>query len=443
MTSGGTPRTVRSILRRAAAFAAVATLSLAAPVLGGATAVPYALLAIGAFATADGTLFELFARPGDRQAGRLDGLASFALAITALVLLIGFFEMPTGVFVATVLLVGYGNLVEQAVRSRRTAEIFATAGFALGGFAAAVAGQLAVAAATGTGAGLPQMLFLAATGTLLAALLRSIFFAREDPLVLFSVGLLLWLFADIGVDVGQVGILVALAVTVGFGYLSWALDTASIPGMLTGILLGLLTLVLGGYGWFVILLAFFAIGGLAAKFRYEDKQARGVAEPQGGARGSGNVLGNSAPALVAVVLFAAGGRLPVAEATFLYAFAGSVGTALADTLSSEVGGLYDAPRLVTTLEPVEPGTDGAVTWQGEVAGIGGAALIAALAALFFGVGAGGVAVVIAAGLLGMTADSLLGATVEGGWLGNQAVNFLATTTGAVVGGGSALALGLV
>jgi len=123
---------------------------------------------------------------------------------------------------------------------------------------------------------------------------------------------------------------------------------------------------------------------------------------------------------------------------------------MADTLSSEFGGLFDAPRLVTTLRPVAPGTDGAITWQGEVAGVAGAGLVAALAALampFGGSAAIGdlagpaaagttVAVPVAvavtgAGFVGMTVDSLLGATVEGGRIGNQGVNTLATLSGAL------------
>ena len=123
---------------------------------------------------------------------------------------------------------------------------------------------------------------------------------------------------------------------------------------------------------------------------------------------------------------------------------------MADTLSSEFGGLFDAPRLVTTLRPVDPGTDGAITWQGEVAGVAGAGLVAALAALAMPLAGsattGGIAAsaaagapvavpvavaVTGAGFVGMTIDSLLGATVEGDRVGNQAVNTLATLSGAL------------
>ncbi|MFB6217700.1 MAG: TIGR00297 family protein, partial [Halobacteriaceae archaeon] len=421
-----------------------ATLAVGAPALGLAAAAPFGAVAVGAFLTSGGPVFELFAREGDRQEGRLASLAGFALAATGLALLTPAFGMPVGVFVATVLLVGYGNLGDALARAVRGGEFPAATGFVVAGTLAAVAGQLAPAAVAGrVPAVTPTAVFLGASGALLAALVRSVFVGREDALVVLSVGMALWLLADVGTGAGWTTVGVGLAVTAGFGYLSWTLGTASVPGMLTGVLLGLLTVVLGGYGWFAVLIAFFGVGGLSAKYRYDEKLDRGVAEPQGGARGSGNVLGNAAPAVAAVVLFAASGRLPLPRELFLYAFTGSLATALGDTLSSEIGGLYDKPRLVTTLDAVPPGTDGAVTWQGELAGLAGAAAVAGLAGWLFSLPLAGAVLVVGAGLVGMTTDSLLGATVEGGRVGNQAVNFLATATGAVVGAAFALAAGLL
>jgi uncharacterized protein (TIGR00297 family) len=117
---------------------------------------------------------------------------------------------------------------------------------------------------------------------------------------------------------------------------------------------------------------------------------------------------------------------------------------MTDTFSSEFGGLYDNPRLITTFERVDPGTDGAVTWQGIVAGLVGAVIIAGIAgATIDSVGAVGAGLVVACGFVGMTVDSILGATVEGTVVGNQGVNTLATLAAAVTGVGLALALGLV
>ncbi|AXR77027.1 DUF92 domain-containing protein [Natrarchaeobaculum sulfurireducens] len=427
-------------VRRAAVFAALCTLSLAVPLFGpvvGATVATVAL--VGAFAVTDGPLFELLAYPGDYEDRRLYGLITFVLAGVALGLVAVAGSLSIAIFVGTVLLVGYGNLAEQLVRSVTDDDVLVVTGFCLAATAAAVAGQVVTLwLANGVvGAALPSVLFLAASGALLAALLRDVLLLYDDPIVMLSVGLLLWLLAELEPAIGATEIALALAVTVALGYASYALGTASVAGMLTGVLLGLVTIVLGGYGWFVVLIAFFAIGGLSTKFRYDRKEELGVAEDNDGARGSGNVLGNAAVALAAVLGYAASSATLLPgdpdPALFLFAFAGSVSTAMSDTLSSEIGSIFETPRLITTLEPVEPGTDGGVTWQGGLAGLVGGAIVAAISyALFPEVDALGATIIVAAGFVGMIVDSILGATLEGSLLGNQGVNFLATLSGALV-----------
>ena len=449
-----------STVRRAGAFAAVGTLSLLVPaasragdpavttVIGTAPFIGIAVLAL--YVVEEGTLFELFARPGDRRDKRLYGLASFALAVAGLALITVQFDLAAAGFVAAVTILVYGNLGEQLVRTYSDEPVLATAGFSAAGFAAGVGSQFAAASltgsatATGSGFDLPVALFFAASGALLGSLLRTVLFERDDPLVVVSIALLLWLFADLAVPVTTTRIVVALGVTVVLGYVSYALETASLPGMLTGVLLGLLTIVLGDYGWFLMLISFFGLGGLSTKFRYEEKEARGIAEENEGARGSGNVLANSLTALLSLLAAAASPTfIPVPPQLFLFAFAGAIAAAMSDTFSSEFGGLFDDPRLITTLEPVPPGTDGAITWQGEVAGIVGAGIIAGIAGVMFeSVAAVGVGVILVAGVVGMTVDSLLGATVEGRWVGNQSVNFLATLVAAVAAAGLAVATGL-
>lgn len=454
-------------VRRAGAFALVGALSLAAPFLGPAIAAPFALIAgLAAFVINDGPVFELFARSGDRQERTLYGLAGFALAIAGLALFSSVFEMPTFVFVASVLVLSGGTVAEAVAQEWRGTQIAGVVGFVVGGTLTGAAGQLAVGLAAPTP---PPALavFYAASGALLGALVRSVLFERDDPLVLFSTGLLLWLLAELSLSVPAMGIGLALAVSAGFGYLAYALGTASIPGMVTGVLSGLLMIVLGGFGWFALLIAFFAGGGLATKFRYDRKRDRGIAEDDGGARGSGNVLANAAVALGAVLGYAAAPLLPVDGELFRFVFAGSIAAAMADTLSSEIGGLYDTPRLITTLEPVPPGTDGGVTWQGALAGLGGAVLVAGLAVLVLDVTPAGAAIIAAAGVAGMIVDSLLGALFENqrfdsllpgangapgtersvGSLGalefdNRTVNFLATLAAALVCAALAVGVGL-
>jgi uncharacterized protein (TIGR00297 family) len=107
--------------------------------------------------------------------------------------------------------------------------------------------------------------------------------------------------------------------------------------------------------------------------------------------------------------------------------------AAADTVSSEIGQVLGGrPRMITTLHAVEPGTDGAVSAVGTVAGVVAAAIVA---------GAGSWAMrgdwslfklSCAGAVFGLLFDSLLGATLERkGWLDNDGVNFLSTGSAAV------------
>ena len=413
---------------------------MAAPVLGRAAFAPFAAVALlAAFVVTDGPLFDLFARPADRREGRLNGLVGFALAAAGLAILATEIGLPIGLFVAAVLVLAYGNLGKRLVAETSDNPFLGVAGFAAGGSIAGVGGQVAVASLTSSSILLPRFAFLAVAGTLVAALFREMLFERDDPVVMLSTGLLLWLFDGLATGVGTVEVAAGLAITVALGYTSYALGTASVAGMLSGVLLGLLVVVFGGFGWFAVLITFFGVGALSTKFRYDDKKRRGIAEENEGARGTGNVLGNAAVALTCVLCFAASGSLPIDGTLFQYAFAGSMAAALSDTLSSELGGLYDDPRLITTLERVPPGTDGGVTWQGEVFGLAGAVVVAGVAfGLLPDVSTLGAVAVAAGGVVGMTVDSVLGATVEGPEFGNEAVNFAATLVGAVVSAVAAL-----
>ena len=432
------------------ALVAPLVVSIEEPALATVAAIgPFLLVAVFALSVnEEHALFDLFARPGDRRDGTLYSLAGFSLAAAGMAILSVGFGMPAHVYVGTIVLLALGNLAGQFTRTVSMGAVVVTAGFVAGGVIAATAAQLFTVELSGASVSLPRIVFLAASGGLLAALLRELLFERDHALVMLCVGLVLWLFAAIPVEITATRIGVALTVTVLLGYASYALETASLAGMLTGVLLSLLTIVLGDYGWFLMLVAFFGIGGLSSKYRYDIKRERGIAEENEGARGTGNVLANSLVALVAVLGAAASSHefvsgLGLSEALFFYAFAGAVGAALADTLSSEIGGFYDNPRLITTFEVVDPGTDGAVTWQGELAGFAGALTVAGIAFVGFdAVGALGALCVVAASAVGMTVDSLLGATIEGRVTGNQGVNFLATLAAAVMGIALAASVGL-
>lgn len=426
---------MRQDTERAVGYLLVGSLAFFAPLLDGrvgesaaaiGTVAPIALVAVVALASRRGPFFEFFARETDREEGRLYSLASFALAVTALAVLFVAFDLPTVALVTAVFALTVGTLCRTLARPRIRTPVVGSAVFVASGTVGAVT---AILLAGVLGAPVPRyslVVFVAASGAVLGALIRSTLTRRDDSLVLLSTALVVWFLLGLGIDPTAGRVAVGIVVTVALGYVAYALGTASVTGVLTGVLLALFAVVLGGFGWFVLLVTFFGLGGLASKYRYDEKLDRGIAQENDGARGGGNVFANSAVALVAVVAYAASDHLGVDPLVFQFAFGGAVATALADTFSSEFGGLFDSPRLITTLEPVPPGTDGGVTWQGAVAGAVGSGIIALLGALFFEFNELATLTVLVAGFLGMVADSVLGATIEGERLGNQSVNLLAT-----------------
>ncbi|MFC3958101.1 DUF92 domain-containing protein [Halovivax cerinus] len=427
-----------STVRRAGVLAALCTLSLSVPVAGIRVAVAIAAaVAVVGFVVRGGWLFDVLALAPDRDDGRLNSLLLFVLAVLILGALVGGTSLTWSLVIGVVLLLGYGEFAAALVGRYTTDRAIAAAAFcAVGGLAASVGQLVTRALLDGSITGfVPIAIFLSASGALAAAILRDRLPRYDDPIVVVLTGGLLWLLWRLDPSIASAQLVLALVVMIALGYASYALETASVAGMLAGVLLGLLTIVLGGWSWFVVLISFFVIGGLSTKYRYEDKRVRGVAEGNDGARGSANVFSNSAIALVAVLGYAAGDAslLATDPLYFQYAFAGAVATALGDTLSSEIGGVYPSPRLITTLEPVPPGTDGAVTWQGLLAGLVGITIVATSTyALFSTVTVVGAGIVVLAGLAGILVDSALGATLEGSTLDNGGVNFCATLAGALV-----------
>ena len=106
--------------------------------------------------------------------------------------------------------------------------------------------------------------------------------------------------------------------------------------------------------------------------------------------------------------------------------------AAADTVSSEIGQVLGRrPRMITTLRAVEPGTDGAVSVAGTLAGLVAAGIVAGAGSWALRGGWTLFELSCAGSVFGLLFDSLLGATVERkGWLNNDAVNFLSTASAA-------------
>jgi uncharacterized protein (TIGR00297 family) len=194
-----------------------------------------------------------------------------------------------------------------------------------------------------------------------------------------------------------------------------------------GVLGTLLWGTLGPPGWLAVVL-YLVLGSLVTRLGFGRKQASGLAEGRGGRRGPENVWGS---ALVGTVLALVATQAPLSwHRALLLAFAASFAAKLADTFGSEIGKRWGRHTvLITSLRPVPPGTEGAVSLEGTAASLAGSALMA-LGMVLLGVIVGWRAwlLVSAIGLGATLLESLIGATLQRrwAWLTNELVNALQT-----------------
>jgi uncharacterized protein (TIGR00297 family) len=210
------------------------------------------------------------------------------------------------------------------------------------------------------------------------------------------------------------------------GFITYKRKALDLFGSAVMIIMGVVIIFSAGANWLVLIVLFLIMSLLATRYSKKYKRSLGQFE---GRRTSKNVISNG---VVACFMAAFGGYyLP-----FVGGFIGAIATATADTLGSEIGVLDQHPRLITTLQKVDPGTNGAVSVLGTVAGIIGAAIIG-IAAYFLGIvpsPLSAITVSIISGTVGCFMDSILGAVFENhGMMTNEHVNLTATIVGAIVG----------
>ena len=210
------------------------------------------------------------------------------------------------------------------------------------------------------------------------------------------------------------------------GFITYKRKSLDFFGSAVMVIMGIVIIFSAGANWLLLIILFLVMSLFATKYSKKYKMSLGEFE---GRRTSKNVISNG---VVACFMAAFGGYyLP-----FVGGFIGAIATATADTLASEIGVLDAHPRLITTLQKVDPGTNGAVSPLGTAVAIAGAAIIG-IAAFLLGVVANplsAILVSIISGTVGCFMDSILGAVFENhGFMTNEHVNLIATIVGAIVG----------
>jgi len=208
-------------------------------------------------------------------------------------------------------------------------------------------------------------------------------------------------------------------------------------GLLHAWFLGVL--IWGSLGWqgYVVVLFYFLVGSTVTRFGMEQKEAEGIAEKRSGARGPENVWGSALTAAVcALGILVVPVKVETGLITYLLllGYVASFSTKLSDTCASEVGKAYGKRTyLITTLQAVPRGTEGAISLEGTLAGVVGSTAIA-----FLGWGVGmidlpGVVFCVIAAFIATNLESVIGATLQAqiDWLTNEVVNIVNTLIGAI------------
>jgi uncharacterized protein (TIGR00297 family) len=217
--------------------------------------------------------------------------------------------------------------------------------------------------------------------------------------------------------------------TAVFSLLGWGARGVTARGALSGAIACFALLWAAGLSGFAALLAVFLVTWISTRLGYDQKQRLGTAEG-GSGRNACQVLANLGTASVCAVLYATAWQ----DRRLLAGMAAALAEAAADTVSSEIGqAVGGTPCLVTTWQRAAPGTNGAITWLGTLAGIAAAVLVAIICGFGHIIGWSFVPICAGAAVVGMIADSLLGATLERDrLLGNNGVNFISTVISALL-----------
>lgn len=194
-------------------------------------------------------------------------------------------------------------------------------------------------------------------------------------------------------------------------------------------------LIWGTLGWqgYLVVMFYFLAGSSVTRIGMEQKEAAGIAEKRSGARGPENVWGSALTGALCALgtLFVA----PAYRSLLLLGYVASLATKLSDTCGSEVGKAYGKRTfLITTLQPVARGTEGAISLEGTLAGVVGSIAIALVGWGVNLIDLTGVLFCVSSAFIATNVESLIGATLQSqiDWMTNEVVNGINTLIGAVV-----------
>jgi uncharacterized protein (TIGR00297 family) len=236
--------------------------------------------------------------------------------------------------------------------------------------------------------------------------------------------------------------LLAVSINTILAAIAWILPKKLLTptGLLHGWLLGVIIWGILGWQGYAVVMFYFLVGSAVTRIGIAEKEAAGIAEQRSGARGPENVWGSALTAtlcalgILICVLYGTPASTRLLIRLLLLGYVASLSTKLADTCASEIGKAYGRRTfLITTLQAVPRGTEGAVSLEGTIAGVVASVAIAVLGWTIGLITPVGIGICVLSAFIATNLESVIGATLQTRlrWLTNEIVNILNTLIGAI------------
>jgi uncharacterized protein (TIGR00297 family) len=273
---------------------------------------------------------------------------------------------------------------------------------------------------------------------IVAAAVETIPIRLDDNLsVALSAGAVLWIgslvdpaLIDLAWQTVRPRLAIALIANALVAFAGYRARTVSTSGAIVGTVIGTVIFAATSWrGWLLLLITFVA-ASVSSRLGLRRKTLLGIAEERGGRRGAGNAIANTGIAAVCAALTLVTPHAALAYLGFVTALAAGG----SDTIASEIGKAWGRRTWsITSLQRVPPGTSGAMSVEGTIAGIAGALGLAIVGWVLGLVPAGAVVLIALGATAGSLIESWLGATLEApGILNNDMLNVINTAAAVCV-----------
>jgi len=282
-----------------------------------------------------------------------------------------------------------------------------------------------------------NFVFIPIIVTFISALLESYPIKLDDNLTIPLLGsFLMYSFYQIKIPLSaetiKANFLNGVILTVIFALVSFLLRTVDLLGLFTGIFIGVSIYTFLGLKGFIILASFFILGSLSTKLGYKEKEEKGLAEKRVGARGWKNAISKcGVGTIVAPFAYFCSNEVKV---LYIAAFVASFAAAAMDTVSSEIG-QWKGKRTfsLVSFKEVKPGSEGAISLEGTLAGLIAAVIVAGIAVGLNLIEMKAALIIILSAIIANIIESYMGTFFESKNLADkESVNFLNTLSAAVI-----------